>query len=265
MKNNAISTANLSNLNNAIATYNKGLADGASMETMKTYTSAVKNAVKAVNADELKGYAKAMSASFAENPVIAWGDYLISPWEKVTATKKEDNNTLSVGESVTMLPLSAIMEQSVALFKNTRWEKRAKVLWYLCVQFALNDAEGLNPIHARHPELYKEVRENLKEWKADADSAYMEKISLATAVSVGTMEKMLNAIVADILPSEMSLSMRKSDVRNIRDSIVATSIATAKASKITVHNFDSFCVQLVDSMYHRYNNLPYDINDKTKK
>lgn len=262
---NTIVIANSAKLENAISIYNDGLANGASMETMKTYNSAVKSALKSVNAEELSAYAKGFSVRFSENSVSAWEDYLVSPWVKVSATKKEDNGTLSVGEGVTMLPLSALMEQSASLFKHTRFEKRAKVLWYLCVQFALADSDVINPIRASHPEMYKEIRENLKEWKADADSAYMEKISLATTVSVGVMEKMLNAIVADILPAEMNLAMRKADVRNIRDSIVATSIASAKASKMTVHNFNSFCVQLVDAMYHRHNDLHYEISDKTKK
>lgn len=265
MSNNAIINTNSANLSNAITVYNDGLKNGASMETMKTYNSAAKSALKAVNAEELKNYAGAFSVRFSENPISAWEDYLVSPWVKVSAIKKEEDNTLSVGEGVTMLPLSALMDKSVALFNNTRFEKRAKVLWYLCVQFALADSDVINPIRASHPEMYKEIRENLKEWKADADSAYMEKISLATTVSVGVMEKMLNAIVADILPAEMTLAMRKADVRNIRDSIVATSIASAKASKMTVHNFNSFCVQLVDAMYHRHSNLPYEISDKTKK
>lgn len=262
MSNNSIINSNTTTLSTALSDYNTNLANGASLETMKTYNAALRSALKTVNADELSDHARKFSVDFSADPANAWAEYLSAPWVKVTAIKKEDSGAYSLTDGVTMLPLSVLLSQSVSLFNNTRFVKRAKVLWYLCAQYGLSDAETFNPIRLRSPELYKEIRDSLKEWKACEDCAYMEKVSLTSAVSVNVMEKMFNAIVDDILPAGMELVMRKADVRNIRDSVIVTSIATKKASAITVHNFDTFCVQLVDAMYHRHENVPYEINVK---
>lgn len=265
--NNTINNASLPTITNklhkAMKMYNEAIVSRESAEQIELRMKAVKEALKAKQEDELKTYAVNFADECAKDSVNAWKEYLAYPWHSVSTLKKADNGKIDIAWKDTLLSLNSLVTADPATVKHTRFEKRAKVLWYLFVEYNFAESDSMNPIRGKYMGLYREVRESLKEWKAENND--YAKVSMASVLSTNLAEKMLNDIVADILPDGMTLTMKKADVRNIRDSLVSITIANNGKSKNVVHNFDSFLVQLIDAMYHRYNNVAYDVTDKMKK
>ena len=257
---------NLLNLSKAIVEYNNGVVLKLNALDMETLEKRLAAAVKDRQAEERDQYIDGLKRLFVESPVSAWEHYLLSPWYEFTVAvqDKDKPGMVKMGYKSKMLTLPEILEDFPQFAKLRKFEKHMKILWAMFIENGVENSDVANPLRVKYPETFRNIHSDFVEWSKEYPKTF-DGIKFTESVSITKEETLLQLVVNEILPDGFELKMKKADVRNIRSAMTATTLATNGKSNIIIHNFNSCLVQLVDSMFHRFNNAPYEVQDKIKK